>query len=117
MLNIEEFKGLLEARRRQIKSNIEGVVREIDGLIDSGATDDTDFAMALSNSQLEMSISSQQNSELHEIDYALNKIASGDGYGVCEMCEEDIDIDRLRAKPHARYCITCREIVEKNLKG
>lgn len=114
---LAEFKGLLQTRAQQIKHNIADAAQEINGLIDSGATDDTDFAMTLSNSQLEMSISTQQQNELHEIAYALGKIASGGGYGVCEMCEEEIDIERLRAKPHAKYCIICREIVEKNAKG
>ena len=29
--------------------------------------------------------------------------------------EDDIDIERLKVKPHARYCITCREIAEKTI--
>ena len=32
------------------------------------------------------------------------------------MCEDEISIDRLKAKPQARYCITCREIIEKQKK-
>jgi DnaK suppressor protein len=37
-------------------------------------------------------------------------------YGTCEMCEEEINIERLKVKNFARYCITCREVVEKEQK-
>ena len=35
---------------------------------------------------------------------------------ICEMCEEEISMARLRAKPTAKYCIVCREIIEKGKK-
>ncbi len=36
-------------------------------------------------------------------------------YGKCEMCNKQIDIKRLKVKPHARFCISCREVYENNL--
>ena len=29
------------------------------------------------------------------------------------MCEEPINPERLKIKPFAKYCIDCREIIEK----
>jgi DnaK suppressor protein len=58
-------------------------------------------------------IGSQQQVELMEIETALAKINNGQ-YGICEMCEEEIGFQRLKVKPHAKYCIDCREIAEKN---
>jgi DnaK suppressor protein len=51
--------------------------------------------------------------ELMEIEIALAKIKSGE-YGICEMCEEEIGFQRLKVKAHAKYCIDCRGIAEKN---
>jgi RNA polymerase-binding transcription factor DksA len=48
-----------------------------------------------------------------EIEVALAKIANNE-YGICEMCEDDIGFQRLKVKPHALYCIDCREIAEKS---
>ena len=62
---------------------------------------------------VESAIVTQQQQELEEINIALAKIASSE-YGVCEMCEDDIGFQRLKVKPHAIYCIDCREIVEKS---
>lgn len=64
---------------------------------------------------IDQAISSQQSRELQEINFALGKIDNGT-YGVCDMCEEDVGIQRLKVKPHAKYCIVCREIIEKSAK-
>ena len=109
----EFFKKLLEDRSAQIKKNIADAANETSGLRDSGASDEGDIALINADSLIEQSISAQQKAELDEINYALAKI-SNKTYGVCEMCEEDIAIARLKAKPHARYCITCREIADKS---
>lgn len=44
--------------------------------------------------------------ELQEIDAALQRI--GDGrYGLCLACGGPIGLQRLRAIPEARYCVSC----------
>lgn len=111
---LEYFKELLLERKKQIQRNINDAASEIDGLRQSGATDELDFASISADEELEHSISAKQQQELREIDQSLKKIESGI-YGICDMCEDDIDIERLKVKPHARYCITCREIAEKTI--
>jgi RNA polymerase-binding transcription factor DksA len=37
---------------------------------------------------------------------ALRRMAEG-SYGVCELCHNDIPVGRLRAVPHARFCVPC----------
>jgi RNA polymerase-binding protein DksA len=44
--------------------------------------------------------------QLKEILEALEKMESGT-YGKCENCNTDISIERLRAYPAAKTCITC----------
>jgi DnaK suppressor protein len=85
----------------------------MDQLNHAELNDEGDFASASSESMIDQVITTQQSKELTEIDYALGKIKNG-SYGTCEMCEEHIDKDRLKVKPHAKYCIVCREIVEKS---
>jgi DnaK suppressor protein len=45
---------------------------------------------------------------------ALEKIEDG-SYGICEECEEEIPINRLKAIPDARYCIACQTELENDL--
>ena len=107
------FKEILENRKKQINKNIDGVNNELDSLNALELNDEGDHASVNNNSMVESAIVSQQMQELQEIEVTLGKIANGD-YGVCEMCEDLIGFQRLKVKPHAIYCIDCREIVEKS---
>ncbi len=53
--------------------------------------------------------------EIKDIRNALQKIKDGT-FGVCEMCDDEIDVERLKVKPHAKYCINCRELFEQTQK-
>lgn len=44
--------------------------------------------------------------EMAEIDAALARIAEG-RYGVCLACGGPMGLQRLRAIPEARYCVSC----------
>lgn len=107
------FKEILESRKVQIIKNISGVNDELDQLNSLELNDEGDHASVNNNSMIESAIVSQQEKELIEIHVTLGKIAHGD-YGICEMCEDPIGFQRLKVKPHAIYCIDCREIVEKS---
>ncbi len=112
---VKYFKDLLESRKIQIIKNILGVNDELDQLNSLELNDEGDYASVNNNSMVESAIVQQQEQELREINIALGKIAAGD-YGICEMCEDLIGFRRLKVKPHAIYCIDCREIVEKSKK-
>lgn len=110
---LKYFEEILEARKEQIESNIAGVEKEMDALRGLELNDEGDYASVSNDNMVENAIGSQQQIELSEIEVALHKIREG-GYGVCDMCEEMIGFQRLKVKPHAVYCIDCREIAEKN---
>jgi len=109
------FKEILESRKAQIAKNINGVNDELDQLNSLELNDEGDHASVNNNSMVESAIVTQQEKELAEINVTLGKISAGD-YGICEMCEDPIGFQRLKVKPHAIYCIDCREIVEKTDK-
>jgi len=109
---LEFFVDLLEARKEQIQKNIIGVEKELQALNNLELNDEGDHASVSNDNLREVAIGQQQELELIEIEVALGKIKDKQ-YGICEMCEEEISIQRLKVKPHAKYCIDCREIVEK----
>lgn len=49
---------------------------------------------------------------LYHIEEALARIEDGT-YGRCEECGDTIGMERLRAVPHARLCIACKEKEEE----
>ncbi len=108
---IEELKQTLLERRTLIESNIQGSRDSIDSLKNSECNDEYDYAEVSSDSFKEGIIANQQIKELEEIEDALKRIEKGT-YGTCEMCDEQIALGRLRAKPFAKFCTPCREIYE-----
>lgn len=112
---LEYFRSILLARKERIEKNLSGVQEEINELRTQELGDEADLAAASSDTMIESAIISQQQKELGEINRALTKIENGE-YGICEMCEDPIGFQRLKVKPHAIYCIDCREIVENSKK-
>ena len=55
----------------------------------------------------------RRNLLVKKIHQALREIADGT-YGVCQNCEEDISIARLKAQPIAQYCIDCKTAMESH---
>jgi RNA polymerase-binding transcription factor DksA len=67
---------------------------------------DRDFALSLL---------SQEQDALYEIEEALKRIESGT-YGMCEMSGKPIAHARLEAIPFARYTVECQSQIEKQTK-
>ncbi len=115
MLTQEElhtFEEKLTARKAQILKNLDdtyGVMSQLRGM---ELREEGDLAAVATETDIDNALVSRQRKELAEIEIALGKIKDGT-YGICEMCEEPIGKARLEVKNYARYCITCREIVEK----
>jgi len=106
------FKKILEDRKVQILKNINGVNDELGQLASCELNDEGDRVSVSNSSRVDDIILRQQQQELRDINVALNKVKLGE-YGTCEMCGVQIGSERLKVKPHAIYCIDCREIVEK----
>ena len=54
--------------------------------------------------------------ELIQIEAALQKIEKGT-FGICEECDDEIPIKRLRVRPDATLCLNCQETAEKETSG
>ncbi len=107
------FKEILEDRKIQILKNIDGAHEELKQLNSCELNDEGDHASVNNSSLLESAIALKQQEELHEINFALSKVVTKQ-YGTCDMCDDPIGFQRLKVKPHAKYCINCREVVEKD---
>lgn len=87
----------------------------IDQLKTQECKDELDFAELSFDTFNEELILTRLSNELKEVEYSLQRIEKGE-YGICEMCDETIDYNRLKAKPYAKFCIICREIYERENK-
>lgn len=112
---IDKFVKQLEEQKAKILKNLEDTVKNAGSYCVGDVCDEGDFASISADNHVDSAINEKLNKELREIEVALSKVARG-VYGECEMCSEQIGLDRLRVKPHAKFCITCREIYEKSKK-
>ncbi len=116
MLNTTEinfFKTALEERKLQIETNLNATSGEMNGMRHNELKDEADYASMSLETAVDNAILGQQSKELGEIELALDRIKDKT-YGECDMCGDDINIERLKVKNFARYCITCREVIEKS---
>lgn len=112
-IDMQEFEAILLARRFDLLEILALGNTNIKDLHASSLTDDSDLISAEIQGKLDSLIIEKYTIELAEIEASLQKITDNT-YGICEMCDEMISKERLTIKPHARYCITCRELYEKN---
>ena len=76
-------------------------------------SDDAEAASRDLNMSLSIYLHERDRNSLMQIERALGKLAEG-AYGRCELCEEPIEIRRLKARPLATLCIHCMEEHEVN---
>ncbi len=110
--DFSSLKDELLARKEQIEQNINKAIDEMSQMRAQDPKDEGDHASLVVGADIDAAIMDQQEKELNEIKLALDKMERG-VYGICELCEDAISLERLRVKPYARYCIACREITEK----
>jgi len=115
MVKYSIYKEMLLLRKAEIEKILNSLSSEIKDINKCEINDEADFAAASMDSGRDYQIYLNQKRELEEINEALKKIEEGT-YGICEMCEDPIQEERLKIKPYAKYCIICREIIEKEGK-
>jgi len=109
---VEEIKVLLVQNKEKIEKTLKTMDTEHETLNTMDLNDDADFAAASRDYSTDIHIKQQQLKELELINKSLKKIEKGEYTGLCDMCDSEITIKRLRVKPHARYCIDCRSYID-----
>jgi len=71
-----------------------------------------DQASSERDRELGLLLGDREREKLHSIDEALLRIDE-DEYGICEECDEDIPLGRLKAMPFTRHCVKCKSDLEK----
>lgn len=117
MLNEKQLamlKNLLLEKKEQLGQETTSSQTIIKELLNEPSYDELDYAEVSSDSHNLNILRNKQLEDIKEIDLALRKIENKT-YGICEMCDDSIGIKRLKVKPHARFCVECRESYEKSI--
>jgi DnaK suppressor protein len=71
-----------------------------------------DQASSERDRELDLLLSDREREKLHQVDEALLRMKDGE-YGICEECEEEIPLGRLKAMPFTRHCVKCKADLER----
>jgi DnaK suppressor protein len=77
--------------------------------------DIADRASLETDRALELRTRDRERKLITKIDEALGRIDGGT-YGLCEECEEEIGVERLKARPVTTLCIDCKSAQEAQEK-
>lgn len=116
---VEDLRRFLEAERVRLSEELEAIEErlpevELVGMDASGSYDEdlVDVASDTFEREKGLAIENSVQQLLRQVEEALARVEEG-SYGICQMCEQPIHPDRLRALPYARLCIRCKEREER----
>jgi len=108
-----ELKTMLEDRRRQLMSDVQGRIRDVRGegskdreVLDQGESSEVDI-----QDDIEFALIQMKSETLNKINEALRRLDEGT-YGNCFECGDEVAEARLRALPFAVRCKDCEEARE-----
>ncbi len=106
---LEELKERLLSLKKEITARIKKNMEKVNSFQLKG--DEGDFSSAVYSRQVIYDLIEKDRAHLKEIEESLFDIENGK-YGQCKRCGKEIEIERMKAKPTAKYCISCRRIIE-----
>jgi len=106
---MEELKDRLLNLKKEITARIKKNLEKVNSFQLKG--DEGDFSSAVYSRQVIYDLIEKDRRHLKEIEESLYEIEQGT-YGKCKRCGKDIEIERMKAKPTAKYCISCKRIIE-----
>ena len=115
----DELKKILEERRREIMSEVQGRMRDVReegaGSTVQGVLDSVESSEADIQDEIEFALIQMKSETLNKIEEALRRLEEGT-YGYCFECGEEVSEKRLRALPFAVRCKDCeaaREVAQQ----
>jgi len=104
---------LLEMKERTLLEIKKSIKKGSEASVGEEPTGDIyDQASSERDRELGLILNDREREKVHSIDEALLRIAEGE-YGICEECDEDIPMGRLKVLPFTRHCVKCKSDLEK----
>ena len=112
-MNQKELNYIRKELTRQLEDLLGDGDCNLQGLekTESPLPDIIDQASNIADRNLSQHMCDRESLLITRIEQSLQDIAKG-VYGICDNCEENITIKRLKANPVARYCIHCKTEME-----
>ncbi len=112
---MKPIKDMLLKMREEL---VRGIARRSKATAVSGVSDIGDILDSVSEErtrELDMILTDREKQKLKQIEDALDRIEENT-YGLCEECGVKIPRARLKVVPFAKYCVECKEAIEREEK-
>src|SRR5438128_10203109 len=113
---MKRFKKMLEDSKNALLQNAKKTLMEESNFDTDDLPDEIDLASSEYTQSMVFRLRDREKFLLKKIDDALARIENGT-FGICEICEEEISVKRLEARPVTTMCIRCKEEQEKQEKS
>lgn len=110
------FQTMLEESRQSLLQSAKRTLLEESTFDTDDLPDEIDLASSEYAQSMVFRLRDREKFLLRKIEKALDRIRDGT-FGICERCEEEINIKRLEARPVTTLCIRCKEEQEKKEKS
>jgi len=118
--DLQRYEKLLLKKRAELvqemglikESSMKSTTRESSGDLSSFSYHMADQGTDAEEREKAFLLASQSGRLLYRIDEALMRIKDNT-YGICEICGQPINPERLKIVPQARMCIVCKEREEQ----
>jgi DnaK suppressor protein len=101
--DLKGFQSTLQTRAAEL----ERLVRRRDGIAVERSPDQLDEIRQAGERALAVSTLDREFMHLRDVRAALRRVEDG-SFGICQQCEEHINLKRLAAVPWASLCIRCQ---------
>ena len=110
-LDFDQFRNILETQKTTFQQRLDQETKALQAYSDPNP-DFLDAATKIVVQEQRTGWISYLKGRQNQIEAALRRLETGK-FGICSRCGKEIEIDRLRAKPYARYCVRCKEKTER----
>ena len=104
---ILKFKAIFEKQKMGLLYSNK-IINEDFALKSDELSDELDLSSVEMEQSIRVRLRNREALFLKKINESLQKIQVGT-FGVCDCCEEDIELSRLEVRPTANLCISCKE--------
>lgn len=112
--NLAELKAALLREKAELEENLSRIARPVEPktgdyetTFEDIGTDREDNTTEVEEYTDNLPVEMTLEKKLKDVIDALEKMEKGT-YGICENCNQEIDLERLKVNPSARTCISCK---------
>jgi RNA polymerase-binding protein DksA len=109
MSDFEEVKLVLYEMLEELDDRLAKITEDVKHTDEPVEKDFSEQATQNENNEVQDFLGNSAKSEIAMIKQALTRIDNGD-YGVCQVCGEPINIERLKVIPYSNMCVKCASL-------